>query len=90
MDEKFKVKKLWHYLKIQDEVLAILVHDSASGKDEYLVAEMKDGEPQIQRMNDLRCISTEKHLRIIRQRDENGKYEIPDARQLARDKRNDY
>lgn len=90
MNENLKIKKLWHYLQIQDELLIIQVHNSSIGKDEYLIVEMVDDEPQISKVDDIQCIYTKNNLRIIRQRDESGNYIIPDVEQIIHDKNMDY
>jgi len=89
MNEKLKIKRLWHYLRIQDEVLAIHVHNPAKQVDEYLVAEMIDGELDVHVEDELQ-VNRMENLRIISQRNEDGKYEIPDVEQMIREKHMDY
>lgn len=90
MNEKLKIRKLWHYLQIQDELLIIQVHNSSSGIDEYLVVEMLDGELKTSTVSDIQSIRTEKGLRIISQRDESGKFVIPDADRIIHERSMDY
>ena len=90
MNEKLKIKKLWHYLQIQDELLVIQVHNSSTGVDEYLIVEMKNDELLIHTVNDIQNLCMEKNLRIIRQRDETGKHIVPDVEQILHDKNIDY
>lgn len=89
MNENLKLTKLWHYLKIQDELLVIQVHNSSAGTDEYLAVEMINDELQIHVVNGLQDVRTE-NLRIIRQRGKDGKFEIPDVDEIVRDKDMDY
>ena len=89
MNENFKIAKLWHYLKIQDELLVIQVHNSSIGTDEYLVVEMKDGELQTHAVNELHNVHTE-NIRIVSQRGKDGKFEIPDVDEIIREKDIDY
>lgn len=90
MNEKLKIKRLWHYLQIQDELLIIQVHNSSIGKDEYLIVDMVDGEPQIHTADDIQSVCVKKQLRIVRQRDESGNLTIPDVDQIIHDKNMDY
>lgn len=89
MDKNLKITKLWHYLQIQDELLVIQVHNSIAGADEYLVVEMIDGEPRIKVVNGLQDVPTD-NIRVIKQRDKDGKYEIPDVDEIVREKDMDY
>lgn len=90
MNENLKIKKLWHYLQIQDELLIIQVHNSSINKDEYLIVEMVENEPQIRAVDDIQCMYAKNNLRIIRQRDESGNHIIPDVEQIIHDKNMDY
>ena len=91
MNEKLKIERLWHYLQIQDELLIIQVQNNEDiGK--YLIVEMTNGKLQINTANEneVHNIIMENNVRIIRQRDENGNYIIPDVEQIIRDKNMDY
>ena len=92
MDEKLKIERLWHYLQIQDELLIIQVQNSSEGTNEYLIVEMTNGELQINTANndDVQSLFMKKNLRIISQRDETGKYIIPDVEQIILDEEMDY
>ena len=91
MNEKLKIERLWHYLQIQDELLIIQVQNNEDiGK--YLIVEMTNGKLQINTANEneVHNIIMENNVRIIRQRDENSNYIIPDVEQIIRDKNMDY
>lgn len=91
MNEKLKIERLWHYLQIQDELLIIQVQNNEDiGK--YLIVEMTNGKLQINTANEneVHNIIMENNVRIIRQRDENGNYIIPDVEHIIRDKNMDY
>lgn len=92
MNEKSKIERLWHYLQIQDELLVIQVQNTFGDTDEYLIVENINNELQINTANndDVQDLFMKKNLRIIRQRDETGKYIIPDVEQIIHDKEVDY
>ena len=92
MNKKVKIERLWHYLQIQDELLVIQVQNTFGDTDEYLIVENINNELQINTANndDVQDFFMKKNLRIIRQRDEAGKYIIPDVVQIIHDKEVDY
>lgn len=89
MNKKLKIKQLWHYLKIQDELLVIQVHNSSSGADEYLVVEMVNDELQIHTVSELQDVPTG-NLRIVSYRDDDGNLAVPDVDRIARERESDY
>lgn len=91
MNIGLKIKELWYYLKIQDdEILIIKVYNKTNGRDEYIVAEKVNGLIETRQTESIDDIDIDRPFRIIKQRNESGKFEIPSVKQMEHDKLIDY
>lgn len=84
-----RIRELWQYLKIQDESLAIRVYNSNTSQDEYILVKCIDNELVTSRVN-IDELDMSSPIRIISQRGDDGRFEIPDVSQIETDKLNDY
>ena len=85
-----KIEKLWNYLRIENEVLVVAVYNPQTGKDEFVIAEMIDGKLSVTVSESFSPETVSKPLRIIKQRDLNGRFEIPDPDSIEHDRNVDY
>ncbi|MCM1140205.1 MAG: hypothetical protein NC453_16690 [Muribaculum sp.] len=91
MDIKTKIRKLWDYLKVQDdELLIVLSFNATTNSDDYIVAEMIDGQIEITVRNQMPDLFSGKPFQLIQQIGENGKHKIPSVEQLKSDELIDY
>ena len=91
MNIGLKIKELWYYLKIQDdEVLIVKVYNKTKDCDEYIVAEKVNGSIETRQTDCIDDIIVDRPFRIIKQRNESGKFEIPSVKQMEHDKLIDY
>lgn len=84
------IKKLWNYLKIQDEVLIVQVYNEQTNDVEYIMAEMDEGELSISIVDKFDQEAFKKPYRLIKQRGAQGTFEIPLVEQLENDRIADY
>lgn len=87
MNDKLKIEQLWRYLRIQDEVLIIQVYNPDKHSDEYLIAEMANGELAVTTSSEL---PLDRPFRMIQQRGQDGRHKIPSVEQLINDQEIDY
>lgn len=90
MDTKTKIRKLWDYLKVQDdELLIVLSFNATTNSDDYIVAEMNGNEIEITINNQMPDIKG-RPFQLIQQIGSRGKHKIPSVEQLKRDELIDY
>lgn len=91
MNVKTKINQLWSYLKVQDdELLIVRSFNATKNSDEYIVAEMKEGEITITTSDKMPDLNQGIPFQLIQQRGENGKHKIPSVEQLKMDELLDY
>ncbi len=91
MDDSFKIKQLWQYLKIQDnEVLIVQLYNDNKKIDELLVVEKVCGKLEAHTVSSLQILHTDKPFRLIQMRDSFGKHRFPSVERLKHDKSIDY
>ena len=87
---KSRIKILNEISSKNDEILIIKVYNKANGRDEYIIAEKVNGSIETRQTESIDDISIDRPFRIIKQRNESGKFEIPSVKQMEHDKLIDY
>lgn len=91
MNVKTKIHQLWSYLKVQDdELLIVRSFNATKNSDEYIVAEMKEGEITITTSDKMPDLNRGIPFQLIQQIGKDGKHKIPSVEQLKQDELLDY
>lgn len=85
-----KIERLWQFLKIQDETLAIRFYDHDAGRDRYAIVRDDAGRLTVTVSDDTQVLDAKAGYTIIHQRGIDGKSEIPDPIEIQTDMLNDY
>ena len=91
MNVKTQIHQLWDYLKVQDDELMIVRSFNATkNADEYIVAEMINGQLEINTEDKMPDLNQGKPFQLIQQRGQDGKHKIPSVEQIKQDELLDY